>query len=153
MSRTRVALQRFAALAAALVLVGAVPWLAMLAVAGPAELEGVTAAELAAATTQLAPFGACSGALGFAVGAATARKAPALGSQRRRGGPRLPRQRRLPAVKGLEWTRDLSPWHWYLGGEPLKHGLQVGGSLLLLAVTVGLVAAGTWRFNRRDVAV
>jgi ABC-2 type transport system permease protein len=59
----------------------------------------------------------------------------------------------FPQVEGLEWTRDLSPWHWYLGGEPLKHGLQVGGSLLLLAVTVGLVAAGTWRFNRRDVAV
>jgi ABC-2 type transport system permease protein len=59
----------------------------------------------------------------------------------------------FPQVEGLEWTRDLSPWHWYLGGEPLKHGLQVGGSLLLLAVTVGPVAAGTWRFNRRDVAV
>jgi ABC-2 type transport system permease protein len=90
-SRTRVALQRFAALGAALVLVGAVPWLAMLAVAGPAELEGVTAAELAAATTQLAPFGACLGALGFAVGAATARKAPALGpAPARRSSPTSP---------------------------------------------------------------
>jgi ABC-2 type transport system permease protein len=141
-SRTRVALQRFAALAAALVLVGAVPWLAMLAVAGPAELEGVTAAELAAATTQLAPFGACLGALALALGASAGAAVIAYLANGV-----------FPQVEGLEWTRDLSPWHWYLGGEPLKHGLQVGGSLLLLAVTVGPVAAGTWRFNRRDVAV
>lgn len=39
------------------------------------------------------------------------------------------------------------------GGEPLKNGLQTGDALLLLAVTVVLVAAGSWRFNRRDVAV
>jgi ABC-2 type transport system permease protein len=59
----------------------------------------------------------------------------------------------FPQLQGLEWTRDLSPWHWYLGGEPLKNGLQAGDALLLLAVTTVLVAAGTWRFNRRDVAV
>jgi ABC-2 type transport system permease protein len=152
-SRTRVALQRFAALAAALVLVAAVLWLAMLAIAGPAELEGVTAAELAAATTQLALFGACLGALAFAVGAATGRKALALGASAGVAVLTYLANGVFPQVKGLEWTRDLSPWHWYLGGEPLKHGLQVGDSLLLLAVTVGLVAAGTWRFNRRDVAV
>jgi ABC-2 type transport system permease protein len=68
--RTRLALERFGAFAAALVLVGAVLWLAMLAIARPAELEGVTAAELAAATTQLVLFGACLGALALAVGAA-----------------------------------------------------------------------------------
>jgi ABC-2 type transport system permease protein len=59
----------------------------------------------------------------------------------------------FPQLQGLEWTRDLSPWHWYLGGEPLKNGLQTGDALLLLAVTAVLVAAGTWRSNRRDVAV
>jgi ABC-2 type transport system permease protein len=47
----------------------------------------------------------------------------------------------------------VSPWHWYLGGEPLKNGLQAGDSLLLLAVTLLLVAVGTVVFNRRDVAV
>ena len=47
----------------------------------------------------------------------------------------------------------ISPWHWYLGGEPLTNGLQTGDALLLLAVTAVLVAAGTLGFNRRDVAV
>jgi len=49
----------------------------------------------------------------------------------------------FPQVQGLVWTREASPWRWYLGGEPLKHGLQAGDSLLLLVVTVVLVAAGT----------
>jgi ABC-2 type transport system permease protein len=151
--RTRVALQRFAALGAALVVVGAVLWLAMLAIAGPAELEGITAAEFAAATTQLALFGACFGALAFAVGAATGRKALALGASAGVAVLAYLANGVFPQVEGLQWTRDLSPWHWYLGGEPLKNGLQAGDALLLLAVTAVLVVAGTWRFNRRDVAV
>jgi ABC-2 type transport system permease protein len=152
-SRTRVALQRFAALAAALALVGVVLWLAMLAISGPARLEGVTAAELAAMTTQLALFGACLGALAFAVGAATGRRPLALGAAAGVAVLTYLANGVFPQVEGLEWTRDLSPWHWYLGGKPLEHGLQAGGSLLLLGATVVLVAAGTWRFNRRDVAV
>jgi ABC-2 type transport system permease protein len=152
-SRTRLALQRFAALAAALVLVGAVLLLAMLAIAGPAELEGITAAELTAATTQLALFGACLGALAFAVGAATGRKALALGVSAGVAVLAYLANGVFPQVEGLAWTSDLSPWHWYLGGEPLKNGLQAGDSLLLLAVTLVLVAVGTLVFNRRDVAV
>jgi ABC-2 type transport system permease protein len=151
--RTRLALQRFAALAAALVLVGAVLWLVLLAIAGPAELEGVTVAEFGAATTQLALFGACLGALAFAVGAATGRRALALGVSAGVAVLAYLANGVFPQVQGLEWTRDVSPWHWYLGGEPLKNGLQAGDALLLLAVTLVLVAAGTLVFNRRDVAV
>jgi ABC-2 type transport system permease protein len=152
-SRTRVALQRFAALIAALTLVGALLLLAMLAIAGPAQLQGITAAEFAAATAQLALFGGCLGALAFAVGAATGRKALALGASAGVAVLAYLANGVFPQLQGLEWTRDLSPWHWYLGGEPLKNGLQAGDSLLLLVVTLVLVAAGTWSFNHRDVAV
>jgi hypothetical protein len=99
-SRTRVALQRFAALAAALVLVGAVPWLAMLAVAGPAELEGVTAAELAAATTQAGAVRRLPGRAGVRGRRRHRPQGARAGGQRRRGRPHLPRQRRLPAGEG-----------------------------------------------------
>ena len=108
-SRTRVALQRFAALAAALALVGVVLWLAMLAISGPARLEGVTAAELAAMTTQLALFGACLGALAFAVGAATGRRPLALGAAAGVAVLTYLANGVFPQVEGLEWTRDLSP--------------------------------------------
>jgi ABC-2 type transport system permease protein len=152
-SRTRMALQRFAALAAALTLVGATLWLAMLAIAGPAQLEGITAAQFGSATTQLALFGACLGALAFAIGAATGRKALALGASAGAAVLAYLANGVFPQVEGLQWTRGVSPWHWYLGGEPLKNGLQTGDALLLLAVTAVLVVVGTWRFNRRDIAV
>jgi ABC-2 type transport system permease protein len=96
--------------------------------------------DLAAATTQLALFGACLGALAIAVSAGLTVLAYLANGV-------------FPQVEGLAWTREVSPWHWYLGGEPLKNGLQTGDALLLLAATLVLVAAGSWRFNRRDVAV
>ena len=152
-SRTRLALQRFAALITALTLVGALLLLAMVAIAGPAQLAGVTATEFVAATAQLVLFGACLGALAFAVGAATGRKALAIATSASVAVLAYLANGVFPQLQGLEWTRDLSPWHWYLGGEPLKHGLQAGDALLLLMVTLVLVAAGTLLFNRRDVAV
>ena len=96
-------------------LVGVVLWLAMLAIAGPAELEGITAAELAAATTQLVLFGACLGALAFAVGAATGRKALALGISAGVAVLAYLASGFFPQVEGLEWTRQVSRWHWVPG--------------------------------------
>jgi ABC-2 type transport system permease protein len=152
-SRTRAAVQRYAALAASIVGISAVIWLVMVAMTGPAQLDGVSSGELAATAIQLALFAACFGALAFAIGAAIGRKAPALGGAAGIAVLAYLANSVIPQVNGLQWTRRVSPFHWYLGGEPLKNGLQLGDSALLLAVTVALVAAGTWAFNRRDIAV
>lgn len=152
-SRTRTALHRFGALLTALMIIGAVLWLAMLAITGPARLDGISAGEFAAATLQLGLLGACLGAVAFAVGAATGRKALAIGVTAGVTVLAYLANGVFPQLEGLEWTRDVSPWHWSVGGEPLKNGLQIGDSLLLLGTTAVLVALGTWAFNRRDVAV
>jgi ABC-2 type transport system permease protein len=152
-SRTRTALQRFAALPAALAGIGVTLWLAMLAITGPADLGSIGAGRFAAATVQLALFGACIGALAFAVGAATGRKALAVGVTAGVTVLAYLANGVFPQLEGLEWTRDASPWDWSVGGEPLKNGLQVGDSLLLLGTAALLVALGTWAFNRRDIAV
>jgi len=152
-SRVRAAVQRFAAIGVELLLIGAVLWLAMLAIAGPAQLDGISAADFAAATLQMALFGACIGAVAFAVGAATGRKGLAFGVGAGVAVLGYLANGVFPQLRGLEWTRSVSPWHWNVGGEPLKNGLQVGDSLLLLGTTAVLVALGTWRFTRRDVAI
>ncbi|HEU4421678.1 MAG TPA: ABC transporter permease subunit [Pilimelia sp.] len=152
-SRTATALQRFAALATALLIVGAGLWLAMVAIRQPAQLGEISAGEFAAATLQLMLLGACLGGLAIAVGAATGRKAIAMGMAAGVTVLAYLSNGVFPQLEGLEWTRDVSPWHWSVGGEPLKNGLQVGDSLLLLATTAVLVALGTWAFNRRDIAV
>jgi ABC-2 type transport system permease protein len=152
-SRTAMAVQRLAALATALVVISFVLWLAMRAITGPAKLGDISAVELAAASLQLVLFGLCIGALAFAIGAATGRKAAAIGGAAGVTVLAYLANGVFPQVEGLAWTRSGSPWHWYAGGEPLKHGLQVGDSLLLLGTAAVLVTLGTWAFNRRDLAV
>jgi ABC-2 type transport system permease protein len=152
-SRTRTALQRFGALATELAVIGAVLWLAMVAIAGPAQLDEITAGEFAAATLQLVLFGVCIGAFAFAIGAATGRKALAIGGTATVTVLAYLANGVFPQIAGLRWTRDVSPWHWSGGAEPLRQGLQTGNVLLLIATTAVLVAAGIWAFNRRDIAV
>lgn len=152
-SRTRAALQRFAAFGTGLVVISTMLWVVMLALTGPAKLDSISIGEFAAAHLQLVLFGACFGALAFAIGAATGRRALTLGSSAAVAVVAYLANGAIPQVQGLEWTRNLSPFHWYLGGKPLQNGLDAGGSLLLVAVTAVLVAIGTWAFTRRDIAV
>jgi ABC-2 type transport system permease protein len=152
-SRLRLALQRFAAIVVGLVAVVAVLLLIMLAIRVPAQLDSVPVANLAAMNLQLVLFGAGAGALAFAVGAATGSKGLALGLGAGVAVLGYLANSVFPMAEGLEWTRNLSPWHWYLGGDPLVNGLQPANCLLLLGVTAALVAAGTWRFTTRDIAV
>jgi ABC-2 type transport system permease protein len=151
-SRTRLAVQRFAAMLVGVLLIGAALCLAMIALSGPVGFDGVSAGEFAAINLQLALFGAVFGALAFAVGAATGRKGLTLGVSAGVAVLTYLANSVLPQVEGLGWTRNLSPFHWYLGGDPLTNGLDVGGALLLAGVTVALVAIGTGLFRRRDLA-
>jgi beta-exotoxin I transport system permease protein len=152
-SRTQLALQRFAGLVVSVAAVALGLWLVMLALTGPVGFDGVTAGEFAAANLQLAAFGICFGALAFAVGAATGRKGLTLGLSAGIAVLAYLANGVIPMADGLEWTRSLSPFHWYLGGDPLSRGLDAGGTLLLLGVAAALVAIGTVVFERRDVAV
>jgi ABC-2 type transport system permease protein len=152
-SRPRLALQRFAALLLSVTVIATLLGLAMIALSGPAQFDGITAGEFAAITLQLLLFGGFFGGLAFAIGAATGRRALTLGLSAAVAVLAYLANSVIPQVQGLRWTRDLSPFHWYLGGEPLKNGLQLDGSLLLLGATAVLVAVGTWAFARRDVAV
>lgn len=152
-SRARVALERYAALLASLVVVGLGILLALLAVREPAQLTGVRVGNLAAGVVQLVLLGAFFGALALALGGLTGRKATVYAV----GGAVtvLAYVAHVvgPQVDSLRWTRRFSPFHWYLGGDPLRHGLQLGDCLLLAGGAAVLVALGTWAFTRRDVAV
>jgi predicted ATPase/class 3 adenylate cyclase len=58
-----------------------------------------------------------------------------------------------PAVDGLGWLRDVSPFHYYPAGAPLRNGLQLADAVLLAIASVALVVAAGLRFDRRDIAV
>jgi ABC-2 type transport system permease protein len=151
--RRSLAIQRFAALAVGLGLLGIALFAVMVALSGPVQLEGITPAEFAATSLQLALFGLCFGALAFALGAITGRRGFTLGASAGLTVILYVANALLPQVDGLEWARNLSPFHWYLGGDPLAKGLNIGDSLLMLVVAAVLLLIGLWRFDRRDIAV
>jgi ABC-2 type transport system permease protein len=151
--RTRLALQRFAALALGVAVVVLVLGLAMIGLSTVVEFAGVGPAEFVAISLHLALFGIAFGALAFAIGAATGRKGVALAGSAAVAVLAYLANTVFPQVEGLAWARNLSPFHWYLGGSPLVNGVQASGVLLLLGSAVVLVALGTWAFGRRDVAV
>lgn len=56
-----------------------------------------------------------------------------------------------PLVEALEPLREASPWHWYIGNDPLSAGLDPAGLAALAAGTVLLLAAAVVAYGRRDL--
>jgi ABC-2 type transport system permease protein len=52
---------------------------------------------------------------------------------------------------GADWLRYLTPFHYYIGAEPLKTGVHIGHVTMLVAAVAALIGAGAWRLNRRDL--
>lgn len=55
------------------------------------------------------------------------------------------------AVRWLGPVRPLTVWRWYLGNDPLVHGVSVTGVGVLLAVSLVATGVGAAVFDRRDV--
>jgi ABC-2 type transport system permease protein len=127
--------------------------IALVAISGPAELGDIGAANLVAASLHLAVFGIFFGALALASGAATGRRSFAWGVVAIVAIGGFLANNLAPMVDELAWLRDLSPFHFYSGGSPLRHGVQVIDVAVLLLASALLVTIGGLRFDRRDVAV
>jgi beta-exotoxin I transport system permease protein len=151
--RARLLLGRLAALWTAVVFISAVVLLLVYAMSGPAKLSSVGFGHLAAASAQLALFGICIGTLTLAVGAATGRRGAAIGSGTVLAVLGYFANNLGPQVHALAWTQRLSPFYYYLSGQPLVHGLQPLDCLILVGAAVVFTALGLAAFDRRDLAV
>jgi beta-exotoxin I transport system permease protein len=152
-SRWSVLMQRFAAIGVAMLGVCLVLAAVLLAISGPFGLGEVAPANMVAASVQLAAFGVLFGGLALAAGAATGRRSVAFALVAIVGVVGYFGNNLGPTIEGLGWLRDVSPYRYFSGGEPLRNGFQLADTMVLLAVSVLLVAIGGLRFDRRDVAV
>ena len=148
-SRTRVLLGRFAALATATSVIGLGALVATL-VASSVSGVSLNTANVVAATLTLIPMGLLVAAVGF-LAAGWLRTAADTGLVSfllaawffiSFVGPEL----QLPDA-----TLRLSAFYYY--GTPLLHGLQVAGTLGLLAVGALALAGASFRFARKDIGV
>jgi len=149
--RVEVVVQRFAALAVATGVVCAAVLLGLVAVARPAQID-IPAGDLAAMALHFALLGLCFGAVSLAIGAVTGRRAAALGGTAAIAVLSYFANTLAPQQRATEWLERLSAFSYYAGGQPLQHGVQIGGAAVLVVATIALVAVGTFAFVRRDVS-
>lgn len=150
--RVRVLLERYAALvlSAALlaVVTGVTSAVLVLALDMDVALGGV-----AAASVGLALLVVALGTVTFAVGAATGRRAWALGVGSGLAVVSFMANALGPMLDNGAWLEQASPFWWYLGNDPLVEGLGLAGSLGLLALTAVALAAAVVAYDRRDLGV
>ncbi|GAA4070034.1 ABC transporter permease subunit [Actinomadura miaoliensis] len=150
-ARTRLLLHRFTALAAGALLIAAVVLGAMLAVRSSAKLDSISVAAFTAQAVNLALLALVFGALATAIGAATGKsRATVFGITAGAGVLAYAINGFAPQI-GADWLRYLTPFHYYIGGEPLKNGFQLTDAAVLVAATAALIGLGTWRFSHRDL--
>ncbi len=152
-SRTRLSVERFAALAVAIGLVCLVLFAALVAVSGVAQLDEIGPANLLGASLHLAGLGTFFGAAALAVGAATGSRALATAVVATLGVVSYFANTLAAQIDVVAWSRNLSPFRYYSGGRPLVNGVQPLDLAILLVAAIVLVALGTAAFRRRDVGV
>jgi ABC-2 type transport system permease protein len=59
----------------------------------------------------------------------------------------------MPLVEGLEVMEKVSPFYYYISGDPLANGLNLVHAAVLIALSSALLIAAIITFERRDLAV
>lgn len=150
-SRRQVLAERLLALWLDLaLLVAVVAGVTLLLVLGMDLEVGMT--ELAAGTAGLLLLVLGFGTLALAVGAATGRRAAALGATAGLAVLMFVLDALGPTLEA-GWMTAVSPFSWYLGESPLTEGWDPQGLLLLAIVPVVSAAVAFVTFERRDLGV
>ena len=113
---------------------------------------GVAVANVLAASLALWLLVGAFATIALAIGAATGRRGAGVA-----GAAGLATLafvfRGVADAAGVDVLAALSPFAWMLAGEPLVHGLDVGGVLKLALLSLVAAPLGAWRFARRDLMV
>jgi ABC-2 type transport system permease protein len=151
-SRRGFVAQRSATLIGVVGGLGLVLWIMPLVLSQALDM-GVSAANVSAAGLSLLLLGLFFGTLALAVGAATGRRATALAVAGAVGVAGYVIRGLSENVSWMRPWRWISPFHYYLGADPLHHGFHIGYLLVLAAASAVLVAIAVVAFDRRDVRV
>ncbi|MEX2552889.1 MAG: ABC transporter permease subunit [Actinomycetota bacterium] len=111
----------------------------------------VNLVNLLAITVGLLLFALAFASVAFAIGAATGSRTAALGGTTALAAMAYLGHAVGPQMEGGAWMDKISPFGWYLGGDPLVNGWNMGGLVLLGAVVVISVPLALLTFANRDL--
>lgn len=149
-SRSRVVLDKFLAMAAGTFLLAAVMAVAL-------EVEGslvnldLPASKVAATMVHLALLGVVFGSVAMALSASTGRAGMSRGVTAAAAVIAYVVNALSPLVDWLEKIQKLSPFYQYIGHDPLRHGLNGGSVAVSTGTAVALLLLAVLGFRRRDV--
>lgn len=151
-SRRGFVAQRAAAFLAVVVGLGLILWIVPLLLSQAIGM-GVSATRITAASTGLFLLGLLFGVLALAAGAAIGRRSSALGVA---GAVAVASYVIHGLSENISWVRPLrwiTPFHYYLGADPLHRGFNLGYDAVLLVASAVLTVVAVATFDRRDVRV
>ncbi|MBB5825833.1 ABC transporter permease subunit [Micromonospora carbonacea] len=152
LSRTAFAGQRLAATGSAITLVAAVP-LILLMIIVPRVGMDIALSHVAAAGVGLIALVWCFTGVAFLAGAATGKRGTVLAVTGVLGVATYLANAIGGMSDGWQWMRWLSPFHYFIGTDPLHTGWHPGHLLILAGVGALTAAVGMVLFDRRDVGV
>jgi ABC-2 type transport system permease protein len=151
-SRKQVAVARAAALVVLLGVLIAVAASALVALAPPTGLnKGLPLGRMVAATAACGFLALVFACIAFAVGAAWGRRSIAMASAATLAIASYVIEGLAAQVRVFQPVRAVSPWHWLIDSDPLRHGLVLESWLLPVAVSLVLIGLVTTLFTRRDL--
>ncbi|MGO9959207.1 MAG: ABC transporter permease subunit [Solirubrobacteraceae bacterium] len=112
---------------------------------------GITIARITALAVQLAFFGFATGAVALALGAGTGNKSLATGIAAAVAILGWLINSLAPLVSAISWLKYLAPYYYYAGHDPLTHGADIPGLIVLGALTLLLTAVAMVGIERRDL--
>lgn len=150
--RVRVAVERAGGLVIELAGLTAVGGLGLVALAPFTGLtNGLGADRVLEATLATGLLALAFAAVGYAVGAATGSRAAAISSAAALAVALFMIEGLAAQVSILRPIREVSPWHWLLGTDPILHGLLWESWVLPLTTSLALIFAGSAVFVRRSL--
>lgn len=152
LSRRAFATQRLAATAIAVTAIAAIPGLLVLVIA-PAVGIDVPATNIMSASAGMVALVWCFLGIAFGVGAATGRRGTALAVTGVLAVATYILRAAAGMIDGGEWLRWLSPFHYFIGTDPLHTGWHPGHLIALAAVGMASAVGGIFWFDRRDIGV
>ncbi len=150
-SRRRLVLEKWVAVMIGCAVAAVIVWL--FAIAGAAaSASSLPADNLAAALLMLVLLGLDFGAMALAVSSGTGNRGAAIGIAVALMVVMYLADALATIVDGLNAIRPLSLFRYYMGGDPLRNGLNLADAAVLAAVAAAFLAISVFLFERRDLA-
>jgi ABC-2 type transport system permease protein len=150
-SRRQVVTERLLALLASLATLVVVVVVVTVGLRAVIDLENVTIGGILATSLGLLLLTAAFASVTYAAGAVSGRRSIALAVGAGLAVVSYVADAIGSVVEAASWLLEVSPWSWYLSGDPMTQGIDPGGYGLLLAVTLVSAAIAVVTFGRRDL--